>query len=98
MLGTLNGALEVRGIRLAPADITADVEGINEIRDGVPVLTGIVVRYRLRIPTGTRETVDRALERHQSKCPSAKTLEGAVDVRWEADITEIPPTGDDAAG
>lgn len=97
MLGTLNGALEVRGIRLAPEDIVADVEGINEVRDGVPVLTGIVVRYRLRIPAGTRETVDRALERHQSKCPSAKTLEGAVDVRWEAEITEAAPAEGEAA-
>jgi len=93
MLGTLNGALEVRGIRLAPEDISAEVEGINEIRDGVPVLTEIVVRYRLRIPAGTRETVDRALERHQSKCPSARTLEGAVEVRWEADIAEVAGEG-----
>jgi len=93
MLGTLNGALEVRGIRLAPDDISADVEGINELRDGVPVLTEIVVRYRLRIPAGSRETVDRALERHQSKCPSAKTLEGAVQVRWTAEVEEAPDTG-----
>lgn len=93
MLGTLNGALEVRGIRLAPDDITAEVEGINELREGVPVLTEIVVRYRLRIPAGSRETVDRALERHQSKCPSARTLEGAVEVRWTAEIEEAPDAG-----
>lgn len=89
MLGTLNGALEARGIRLDPEDITADVEGINEVRDRIPVLTEIVVHYRLRIPPGTRETVERALERHASKCPSARSLEGAVRVRWTADITEL---------
>lgn len=90
MLGTLDGALGVRQIRLSPEDITADVEGINEIRDGLPVLRRIVVHYRLRIPEGTRETVDRALERHASKCPTAQSLAGAVDVEWTADIVEIP--------
>jgi organic hydroperoxide reductase OsmC/OhrA len=91
MLGTLNGALEVRGISLAPDDITAEVEGINEIVDRVPVLTRINVHYRLRIPHGTRETVDRALETHASKCPSARSIAAAIDVQWTADITESPP-------
>ncbi len=88
MLGTLNGALEARGILLANEDIVAEVEGINEIRDGLPVLTRIVVRYTLRIPAGSRETVDRALGRHASKCPTASSLAGAVTVEWEAEITE----------
>ena len=88
MLGTLNGALEVREIRLEAADIAADVEGINRVRDGVPVLAEIVVRYRLRIPAGIRETVERALERHQSKCPTAQSIKDAIDVRWTAEIEE----------
>jgi organic hydroperoxide reductase OsmC/OhrA len=88
MLGTLNGALEVREIQLDPADIVADVEGTNEVRDGLPVLTEIHVRYRLRIPAGTREVVERALERHASKCPTAQSLRGAVDVSWTAEIEE----------
>ena len=49
MLGTLNGALEVRGVSLAPEDISADVEGVNEVVEGLPVLTRVIVRYRLRI-------------------------------------------------
>ena len=88
MLGTLNGALEARGIFLANDDITAEVEGINEIRDRVPVLTRILVRYALRIPAGSREVVDRALERHGSRCPTAASLAGAVTVEWEADVSE----------
>jgi organic hydroperoxide reductase OsmC/OhrA len=88
MLGTLNGALEVRGISLAPEDITAEIEGINEVVDRVPVLTRINVHYTLRIPAGSRETVDRALERHASKCPSAQSIAGAIEVAWTADITE----------
>lgn len=90
MLGTLNGALEVRGIVLPPEAIVATVEGVNEIVDGLPVLTRIVVRYRLRVPTAVRDKVDRALERHPSKCPSAASLRGTVAVEWEAEIEESP--------
>lgn len=88
MLGTLNGALEVRQVSLAPEDIVAEVEAINELVEKIPTLTEVRIRYRLRIPAGTREVVDRALASHQSKCPTARSLEGAVRVSWEAQITE----------
>lgn len=88
MLGTLNGALEVRGIKLDSEAITARVEGVNEVRDRVPLLTKVHVHYTLRIPAGSREVVDRALATHQAKCPTARSLEGAVQVSWSADIEE----------
>jgi organic hydroperoxide reductase OsmC/OhrA len=88
MLGTLNGALEVRGIVLAPDAITADVVGVNELRGKLPVLTRVEVAYRLRIPPGTRELVDRALASHADKCPTAASLKGAVAVTWTADVVE----------
>ncbi len=88
MLGTLNGALEVRGVSLGPDAIKATVRGVNEIRDGLPVLTRIEVHYRLRIPAGSREIFDRALARHQSKCPTAASLKGAVEVSWTAEIDQ----------
>ena len=88
MLGTLNGALAVRGIRLDPRHIRATAEGTNELLDGIIQLTSIHVHYRLRIPAGTRETVDRALSRHREKCPSARSLAAAVRVEWTAEITE----------
>jgi len=53
------------------------------------VLTRIHVEYTLRVPADVREKVDRALERHVSKCPTAQSLVGAVEVTWEADITEV---------
>ena len=62
--------------------------GTNEIRDRLPVLTRIHVRYTLRTPAGSREPVERALARHASKCPTAMSLKGAVDVTWEADVEE----------
>lgn len=88
MLGTLNGALEVRGIRLAPEAIVARVEGVNEVRERIPVLTAIRVHYTLRVPAGSRDVVDRALATHQAKCPTAESLKGAVGVSWTADVTE----------
>ena len=88
MLGTLNGALEVRDVVLEPDAIKAEVRGINEIRDRLPVLTRIEIAYTLAIPPGSRETVERALSRHQEKCPTAATLKGAVEVTWTADVRE----------
>ena len=88
MLGTLNGALEVRQVKLPPDAIAAEVEGVNEVREGLPVLSAIRVHYRLRIPAGTRETVDRALARHQEKCPTAASLAPAVAISWTVDIEE----------
>ena len=88
MLGTLNGALEVRGIKLRPADIAADAEGVNELVDGIVRLTEIRIAYRLRIPAGTREVVERALARHQEKCSTAMSLAAAVRIGWRAEIEE----------
>lgn len=89
MLGTLNGALEVRGVSLEPEAIKATARGVNEMRDGLPVLTCVDVHYSLRIPASTRAAVDRALARHLDKCPTAATLTGAVEVKWTADIEEV---------
>lgn len=89
MLGTLNGALEAREVHLEPDDLVAEVEGVNELRDKVPVLTELRVHYRMRIPEGSRETVEKILSRHQDYCPSARTLEGSVQISWTADIQEV---------
>lgn len=86
MLGTLNGALEVREVSLSPGDITATVEGINEIVNRLPILTRIRITYHLRIPREARDRVDRALETHAAKCPTAASLGAAVRVEWEAEI------------
>ena len=88
MTGTLVAALEVRQVKLAPGAFHAEAEGINEVRDGLPVLAEVRIRYRLRIPAGTREAVDRALARHQERCPTAASLRGAVAVSWSAEIEE----------
>ncbi len=88
MLGTLIGVLEARGVTVESGAVRAGVEGINEIRDRLPVLTKVRIHYDIRIAAEFREATEKALERHQSKCPTASTLSGAVDVEWTADITE----------
>lgn len=88
MLGTLNGALEVRQVFLDAAALSAEVEAMNEIADGLPVLRAVKVHYRIRAPKEARERIDRALARHQEKCPTAASLRGAVAVSWSAEIEE----------
>lgn len=79
----------MRGISLDNDAIAATVEGVNEVVDRVVVLTRIDVHYRLTLPAGTdREKVDRALATHVDKCPTARSLRGAVSVDWTADIRE----------
>lgn len=83
----------MREISIPSGDMVAEVTGYNEMRDRIPVLTRIHIHYTLRIPSGSREIVDRALSRHVEKCPSARTLEGAVEVTWSADIQEVGEGG-----
>lgn len=89
MLGTLNGALEVREVSLDSDAIGAEVRGINELEDGVPVLKRIEIHYTLRTPKSARAVVDRALSRHQDKCPTARSLKEAIEVTWTADVEEV---------
>jgi uncharacterized OsmC-like protein len=89
MLGTLNGGLEARGVMLQGDEIRADVTGYNEVREKLPVLVRVHVHYHLSIPAGTRETVDRLLEKHAEKCPTAQSLKGAVEVTWTAEVAEV---------
>jgi uncharacterized OsmC-like protein len=75
-------------VKLEGGAIETRVTGFNEVRGGLPVLTRIEVHYRLTIPPGTREAVDRALARHLERCPTAASLKGAVEVSWTAEVVE----------
>lgn len=77
----------MRGIKLEKDAVTAEAEGVNEMRDRLPVLTRINVHYTLRLQADAdRAKVDRALETHVDKCPTAQSLKGAVEVTWTADV------------
>jgi len=74
---------------MASDAISAAAEGFNEIVDKIPTLTRIHVHYSLRLPADApRDKVDRALETHVSKCPTAQSLKGAVEIEWSADVTD----------
>lgn len=74
---------------MAADAISVQAEGFNEVVDKIVVLTRVHVHYTLRLPPGApRDKVDRALDTHVSKCPTARSLEGAVEVTWSADIEE----------
>lgn len=74
---------------MASDAISAEAEGVNEVVDRVVVLTRIDIRYKLRVPPGApREKIDRALASHVAKCPTARSLKGAVKIGWSAEIVE----------
>lgn len=65
---------------------------MNVVEDRIVVLTHIRVHYDLLLPAGAdREKVDRALSTHVDKCPTARSLKGAVEVEWTADVAERDP-------
>lgn len=68
--------------------IRVSAEGTNEVVDRVIVLTKIHVHYTIRLPEGAdREKVDRALETHVAKCPTAQSIKDSVEISWTADVT-----------
>ena len=69
--------------------ISVKAEGTNEVVDRIVKLTRIHVHYTIRLPEGApRDKVDRALNTHVAKCPTAASLKGAVKVTWTAEVTE----------
>ena len=51
-------------------------------------VTAIRVRYRARIPRGSREKADRALERYAERCPAYNSVKECIEVSSTADWTE----------
>ena len=78
----------MRQIPATRETIQADVEGDIEAVDNVLRITRIRVRYRLRIPVGTRERAERAVATHAAKCPAANSVRGCIALDITADITE----------
>ena len=73
----------------APTDkLQASVEGDIQAVDNVLRITTIRVRYRIRVPAGTREKAQRAVDTHATKCPAANSVRGCIDLDIDAAITE----------
>ncbi|MCH7726965.1 MAG: OsmC family protein [Planctomycetes bacterium] len=69
-------------------NLVAEVEGDIEEVDGVLKITKIRLHYRLKIPPGSREKVDRALESYAEKCPAYQSVKGCIDCSWNVEVEE----------
>jgi organic hydroperoxide reductase OsmC/OhrA len=78
----------VRGVRSA-GNLAADVEGDIEEVGGVMKITRIRLRYRFRIPAGSREKIDRVMHSYAEQCPAYQSVKGCIECSWGADIEEI---------
>ena len=58
-------------------NLVADVEGDIEDVDGVLKITKIRLRYRFKIPPGSRDKVDRALETYADNVPPTRASRAA---------------------
>src|SRR5215831_6373868 len=56
-------------------------------------ITKIRLRYRFKVPTGSREKVDRVLASYAEKCPAYQSVKGCIECSWERDVD-----GGDAEG
>jgi organic hydroperoxide reductase OsmC/OhrA len=77
----------VRGIKSAD-NLVAQVEGDIEDVDGVTRITKIRLRYRCKVPAGSKEKVDRLLASYAENCPAYQSVKGCIDCSWEAEIEE----------
>ena len=69
-------------------NLIADVEGDIEEVDGVLRITKIRLSYRFKIPPGTREKAERALDVYSDGCPAYQSVKGCIDCSWTAEIDE----------
>lgn len=69
-------------------NLVADVEGDIEKVDGVLKITKIRLLYRIKIPAGSREKVERALSTYAEKCPAYQSVKGCIDCSWSIEIVE----------
>ena len=77
----------MRGIKSAD-NLMAQVEGDIEDVEGVLKITKIRLRYRFKIPPGTKEKVDRVLASYAEKCPAYQSVKGCIECSWDADLVE----------
>jgi uncharacterized OsmC-like protein len=78
----------VRQIKSAD-NLVADVEGDIEEADGVLKITTIRLRYRLKVPRGSREKVNRVLGTYADKCPAYQSVKGCIQCEWTIELEEV---------
>jgi uncharacterized OsmC-like protein len=77
----------VRGINSAE-NLVADVEGDIADVEGVLKIVEIRLHYRLKIPAGSRDQVDRVLARYADKCPAYQSVKGCINCSWDVEVEQ----------
>ena len=86
MYGTLRGALAGRKIAFDRDTFTATVEG-RIVGVGKTIrIKSINVHYELSIPPDARDATERALAVHPEGCPAHQSVQGAIEVTWDATV------------
>ena len=86
MFGTLRGALAGRKIAFDRESYIAAVEG-RIIGIGKTIrIKSIHMKYELAVPAESREATERALTLHPEGCPAHQSVQGAIEVTWEARV------------
>ncbi len=52
-------------------------------------ITRIRLRYRFRIPAGTRDKFERLLASYAEQCPAYQSIKGCIECSWEAELEEM---------
>ena len=78
----------MRQISVGSEDVKARVEGDVEAIDRVLRISRIRVYYDIRVPKGSRDAAQRAVDTHEQKCPAATSVRGCIPIAITADITE----------
>ena len=77
----------MRGINSAK-NLVADVEGDIEDVDGVLKITKIRLHYRVNIPAGAKDKVERVLESYADACLGYQSVKGCIACSWDAEMAE----------
>jgi uncharacterized OsmC-like protein len=86
MYGTLRGALAGRKIAFDRDGYTATVEG-RIVGVGKTIrIKSIHMHYELAVPADSREATERALTLHPQGCPAHQSVQGAIEVSWDARV------------
>ncbi|HSL50482.1 MAG TPA: OsmC family protein [Candidatus Deferrimicrobiaceae bacterium] len=86
MYGTLRGALAGRKVAFDRDGYVATVEG-RIVGVGKTIrIKSIHMHYELAVPADSREATERALTLHPQGCPAHQSVQGAIDVTWDARV------------
>ena len=64
------------------------MEGDIEDVDGVLRISRIRLNYRFKIPPGTRDKAERAVDVYADLCPAYQSVRKCIECTWNAEITE----------